>query len=314
MSTEPFSYRRRVAFGDCDPARIYYTPRAVDYCVEAIEAWWEAVLGESWTALLARRDLEARFLRVECEFLKPLVAGQVVRVRLQAAGAGRSRIAFAAAGEGESGETCFRAGLEACLADRKRSAMAPIPREYRDRIRRSRQSLEDAPARPGIGRPEGAAPRRSAVAGRGGAPEGLFARSRRVVYGECGISGTVYAPRVFDYAIETVGEWFEEVLGISWLELVSVRRKGAPAVAASCDYLRPMVAGQTIVMAVRVTRMGRASVAFSVEGRDAAGAACFDARMTTCFIDQDAGFRPMPIPEEFAGRIRAYLAACGGSE
>ena len=41
MPDSPFVYPRRVAFGDCDPARIFYAPRAIEYAVEAAEAWSE---------------------------------------------------------------------------------------------------------------------------------------------------------------------------------------------------------------------------------------------------------------------------------
>src|SRR3989304_1747723 len=59
LPQEPFTYRRRVAFGDCDPARIYYAPRAVDYAVEAVEAWHESVLGVSWTEWIEGHRLAA---------------------------------------------------------------------------------------------------------------------------------------------------------------------------------------------------------------------------------------------------------------
>lgn len=305
-----FSYSRRVAFGDCDPARIYYTPRAIDYCVEAIEAWWESTLSASWTDLLAGRGLEVRFFRAESEFLQPLTAGQVVRVRIRVPETGRTRLSFRATGEGESGEICFRALLTAGLFDGKRETLAPIPRDDRERIARYEA---------GCGRGEAAGRGEGSPEPGGGKdlprerrkfPEGLFTRTRRVVYGDCSAPGTVYPPKVFGYAVEAVGEWFEEVPGISWLELVSVRKQGAPAVAASCDYHRPMAAGQAVAMGVRVIHLGRASLGLSIEGNDPEGLPLFDSRITLCYIDQEGGFRSMPIPEEFRRRIEAYRDSC----
>ena len=43
--TTPFIYHRRVAFGECDPARIFFAPRAVDYAVETVEVWFNEVIG-----------------------------------------------------------------------------------------------------------------------------------------------------------------------------------------------------------------------------------------------------------------------------
>lgn len=310
MTRVPFSYARRVAFGDCDPARIYYTPRAIDYCVEAIEAWWESTLSVSWTDLLAQRGLEVRFFRAESEFLRPLTAGDVVRVRVRVPETGRSRLRFLASGEGESGDLRFRAFLTAGLFDRNRTSPVPIPEEDRDRIARYESVCGNGGTAPNTG------PSREMTAGGNPLPErrtfpgGLFTRTRRVVYGDCSPSGTVYPPAVFRYAVEAVGEWFEEVPGISWLTLVSVRKEGAPAVAASCDYHRPLAAGQSVAMGVRVTRLGRASLELSIEGNDPDGLPLFDSRITLCYIDQKSGFRSMSIPEEFRRRIEAYRDSC----
>lgn len=319
MPAEPFTYRRRVAFGDCDPARIYYTPRAIDYCVEAVEAWWETVLRVSWTDLLAARGLEVRFFRAESEFLQPLTAGQTVRVRVRTPDTGSPRLSFRVTGEGESGEPCFRASFTAGLFDRKRQVPVPLSRDDRERIARYEADCGSEEKVPDAGRGRAAAGRgerpRVPEGGLDPArerrtfPDGLFTRIRRVVYGDCSPSGTVYPPKVFEYAVEAVGEWFEEVPAVSWLTLVSVRKQGAPAVAVSCDYHRPLAAGQAVAMGVRVIRLGQASLGLSVEGNDPEGAPLFDARITLCFIDQEGGFRAMPIPEELAGRIRAYRAA-----
>ena len=49
--TYPFSVRRTVIWGDCDPAGIVYTPRVLDYAMEILEAWYREVLGVSWLKL-----------------------------------------------------------------------------------------------------------------------------------------------------------------------------------------------------------------------------------------------------------------------
>lgn len=322
MSTEPFSYRRRIAFGECDPARIYYAPRAVDYAVEAVESWFESVLGITWADLILRHGLEATFARVDCEYLRPLVAGQVIQVRLKVIGADRTKILFRASGEGDSGDPCFQASLVACIVERNHVTPVPIPPEFLERIESYRARCGEGSALPAGGH------RRDDLPGRAGGGlvrdgtkrlplrrEGQsgavpFTRRRRVVSGECGPCGTIYPPKVFEFAIEAVGEWYEEVPGISWLDLVSVRKQGAPFVSIACEYLRPMVPGQWITLVVGVTRLGRASIGFAVAGYGADGAPSFDARLAACFIDQEKGFRSIPIPEEYYGRIQAYRAAC----
>lgn len=137
----------------------------------------------------------------------------------------------------------------------------------------------------------------------------LFCRSLRVMSGDCDASGIIYPPRVFDYAVEVIGEWFEEILGGSWMELVCNRKQGAPFVSASCEYLRPMVPGHLLTLAVRVISMGGARIRVAVVGYDDNGEACFDARLAACFIDLN-GFKAMQIPEEFRLRVQAYRLAC----
>lgn len=319
MPAEPFSYRRRVAFGDCDPARIYYAPRAVDYAVEAVESWYGSVLGVSWTEGLGRYRLGPDFARIDCEYFRPLLPDREVRVRVRVAEIGGESLTFLAEGEDDSGNRCFRVRLESLFLDRANGSPAPIPEELRERIEEYRARCGGGGDDPGAGgRTEGIpvspAPGRGEPAhrprkpGTGGTP---FTRIRRVRYGECGPSGKIYPPKVFEYAVEVVGEWYGEVAGTSWLTLIAVRGQGAPWVSAGCAFLAPMVPGQEIRVAVRVTRLGRSSIGFSVTGEAAGGVRCFAAEMTACLIDQEAGFRPMPVPEEMAERIRAYQAACG---
>jgi 4-hydroxybenzoyl-CoA thioesterase len=303
MKPGPFFHSRRVAFGECDPARIYYTPRAVDYAVEAIEAWYGSVLGISFAELIDRNGLEAYFLRADCDFIRPLVAGQVFRMRVTVGGIEGENIRFRVEGGNDFGEPYFRVELLACFAERNGHSPVPIPPEHRNRMEVCREPRGgEVPFREaGKGFPR--KPGRSAGAA-------LFTRRRRVLYGDCGPSGTIHPPKPFEYATEAIGEWFEEIMGVSWLELVSVRMQGAPMVAALCEYMRPMVSGQKLTMGVLVTRLGKASIGFAVAGRDADGVPCFDAQMVVCYIDQREGFRSMPIPEEFHVRIEAYRAAC----
>jgi acyl-CoA thioester hydrolase len=43
----PVRLRRRIRFGDCDPAGILFTPRYAELVFEAIELWLEQVFGHS---------------------------------------------------------------------------------------------------------------------------------------------------------------------------------------------------------------------------------------------------------------------------
>ncbi len=323
MTEGIFPYRRRVAFGECDSARIYYAPRAIDYAVEAVESWYESVIGVSWVVLVDRHGLEATIQHIECEYKRPLVADQVVQVRVRVVRIGSSQITFIAAGEGDSGETYFRVRLVACFMRRDHGIPIRIPPEFLDRIGMYQARCGEGGTLPDGGDPPDDFPTRPKggpgrdMTGRLHLPQSRlagavpFTRQRRVHYGACGPSGKIYPPKVFEFVVEAIGEWFVEVPGISWLELTSKRGQGSPIVSAACGYFLPMIPGQMVTMAVRVSRLGRASIGYAVAGYDADGASCFESQLTSCFIDQNTGFRPMPIPEEFKSRIQAYRVACG---
>jgi 4-hydroxybenzoyl-CoA thioesterase len=321
LVTSLFTVQRRIAWGECDPARIFYTPRAIDYAVEAIEAWYEAVLGLSWVELAYQYGLDVSFVYVDCDYRRPLVADQVAHLQVWVNRAEHSNVTFTVIGEGGDGTLFFQANLVACFVARENKASIPIPKKFRQQIERYQAQCGEVAATLSRGNRSGLKSERSAGGSGTDSPRShplpidasIFSRQRRVLYGDCEPSGVIYTPRVFNYAIEAVEEWYVEVLGISWMDLVCKREEGAPFVSASCEFLSPMVPGQTITSAVWVIRSGGASVEFAVMGYDAKGVPCFDARLVACFIYQD-GFKTMRIPEVFRTRIQAYQLGCEALE
>ena len=293
MPDSPFVHPRRVAFGDCDPARIFYAPRAIEYAVEAAEAWSGAVGKASWQELLARRGLSPLVEVVDCEYQRSLFASQVVRIRVEAEESSGSAVALRATGqasEAAPGEEAFRARVELRFATREEAAGTPwVPG--------------------GAGAGEGDRPGPAAGAPSGAVP---FTRSFRVRWGECGPAGTAYAPRLVDRAVEVAGEWYESCLGVTWLQQCQ-RGRGTPFVRIRCAFHRPLAAGDEVAMAVTVPRLGNASIGYRVEGRSA-GRLAFEADMAACYITEEAGPpKAMPFPDELRRRIVEYQRACEGA-
>jgi acyl-CoA thioesterase FadM len=318
VSNPTFSLRRRVGFGECDPARIVYAPRTFDYAVEAVEAWWQAVLGDSWSDLITQHHLEAKVVRIRCEYLRPLVAGQVLQVTVSGAEVGTDAVTCSAVGELAPGQPGFRARVVMSFVERGQLQSVPIPSEYHRRLESCRAGHDpssgiasdeqrSAWAASGLRTADAGLPRARALAGPRAAP---FVRQRRVVYGECGASGSVYPPRIVEHAVEAVGEWYETVLGISWLQQCH-RRRGTPFVDIRCDYFGRIVAGQEITMAVTIPRLGTASIEYVVEGHAAGGVAGFLAHMTACHIDEEGGTpRATPFSAALRERILEFQHAC----
>jgi len=317
LTNSLFTLLRRIAWGECDPARICYTPRAIDYAVEAVEAWCEEVLGVSWVEMADRYGLDVSFVQVACDYLRPLVASQVVNLQVLVIGAERSNVTFIVIGEDGDGALCFQALLVGCFVERKNKASIPIPGEFRQRIETYQTQCGEAVEvldyanHPALtsGRSAGGSGTDNVSRHPLPTDASIFSRKRRVVYGDCDASGIIYPPRVFNYAIETVEELYVAVLGISWMDLVCKRKQGAPFISVSCEFLSPMVPGETIINAVWIPRLGETSIEFTVTGYDAKGDPCYDAHLVACFIDQD-GFKTMRIPEVFRMRIQAYQLEC----
>ena len=308
-----YEYRRMVRYSDCDASRNYYTPRAIDYAVEAVEGWFEHLLGVSWTDLVSQRDLEVHLMHVGCEFRKTLTAGETVLARVAIAGVGDSDIMFSVSGVNNAGELCFRTTLTACFEERRQFQRIPIPLEYRECIEEHQACGREAGTVAEVaGRP--VTVHRSPLpltAMTGDAP---FILQRRVVYGECGVSGTIYSPRVFDYLLEANGEWYGKFLGISWMEQ-NIRGRGQPFLHVNCDILSRVVSGQLISLVLTVSRLGRSSISYSVQGHDEKGVHCFAAQLTACYsVEQNGALKATPFPDELREKITAYQAACDAYE
>jgi 4-hydroxybenzoyl-CoA thioesterase len=293
---ETFFHERRIGFGDCDPARIFFAPRAFDFAMEALEACFREALGAPWEEL-RRQGLGLRVRSASCEYRRSAAASEVVR--LQVATASLAAEAAALSVEGAvAGATCFEAGLEVVLVDLATGGAAPLPAALRGRLEALR-----LPAPPG---PEVEA--RPPEAGAPGAA--LFTRPRRIRHGECGPDGLAYAPRLMDLAVEAVGEWYEEVVGLTWIRQCH-QQLGTPFVSIRADLLRPLRAGQEVVLAVRAPRLGRASICYEVVLREPDGARCLEARMSACHISEASGApQPRPFPDDLRARIEAHQRAC----
>ena len=129
-----FMVTRRIGFGECDAARIYKTPRAIDIAVEAIDAWFESALGASWATLLTQHNLDLSFVRIACEYLRPVTASQTVRVYIRVIKAEAAAITFMATAEIDDDQPCFRVTLVTCFNSRTTSEPIPIPSAFRQTI------------------------------------------------------------------------------------------------------------------------------------------------------------------------------------
>jgi 4-hydroxybenzoyl-CoA thioesterase len=137
----PFTFRRRVAWGDSDTARIVYTARFLDFVMDACDAWWQAVTGYDWHALNVQLERGGPAVHVDMDFARAIRPGDELDCVVRLAKLGTSSVALAIAGETADGP-CFSANLVSAFIDTTRMKSTPLPPGFRSRIEHYRQACE----------------------------------------------------------------------------------------------------------------------------------------------------------------------------
>lgn len=109
MSDKGFVWRRRVGFGDCDPAMIAYTGRIPEFALEAIDAFWEDLLdGESWYRMVVDSGLGTPFVHMSYDFAAPITPRHSLVMRVRPKTLGKTSIRFAMTAS-QNEQECFTA-------------------------------------------------------------------------------------------------------------------------------------------------------------------------------------------------------------
>jgi len=124
---DPFIHEIRVAWGDCDPARIAYTGRLPWFALDAINAWWEAHLGgDGWYQLELDRNIGTPFVHLSMDFRAPVTPRHPLLCETWPSGLGDRSVTFSVRGC-QNGTLCFE-GTFTCvfiIADQFKSQSAP---------------------------------------------------------------------------------------------------------------------------------------------------------------------------------------------
>ena len=74
QSDIPFAVRRRINWGDTDTAEITYTGKFIDFGIDAMEVWYEAVLGQTWHKM-KQDNLANPAVSLQYDFHSTMVVG-----------------------------------------------------------------------------------------------------------------------------------------------------------------------------------------------------------------------------------------------
>ena len=131
----PFTVTRRVRWGDCDPAGIIYTPRVLDYVMEALKAWFREFVGvPPGLTMNQEMGIGAPTVRVEMDFIAASCPDQDIVLDLRVERLGRSSITFLVTGQDGMDNEFFRVKLISCFVARPAFKPTAVPGEFRDRI------------------------------------------------------------------------------------------------------------------------------------------------------------------------------------
>ena len=134
MQAIPFSVRRTVKWGECDPAGIVYTPHFLHWVVEAAESFFKAVIGLTWYEHQQQRHLGSPMAQTSIVFNAPLKAGDEFDVVVTVDKIGRSSIAYRVIGQTPAGELRFTATLTAVIVALDTYRSTEMPADYRQKL------------------------------------------------------------------------------------------------------------------------------------------------------------------------------------
>jgi 4-hydroxybenzoyl-CoA thioesterase len=142
----PFTFRRRVAWGDSDSARMVYTGRFLDFAMDAADAWWQAVTGYDWHALHVKLDHGGPAVHVDLDFSRAVYPGDELDCVIRLGRLGRSTVAVAIQGE-VAGAPCFTGNLVSAFIDAKAMKSVPLPDDFRRNMERYQRACDETTVR-----------------------------------------------------------------------------------------------------------------------------------------------------------------------
>jgi 4-hydroxybenzoyl-CoA thioesterase len=138
-----------------------------------------------------------------------------------------------------------------------------------------------------------------------------FAFDRELRFGDCDPSGIAYFPSYLNI-LNGVVEEFWAAIGFPWPELITVRKIGTPTVHLTCDFSRPSRFGDGLTFALRIGKVGRASLhlAHVVSGADSMRWRAQQVLAATSLVDHHA----IPWPDDVRAALVAHLHADQSAE
>ena len=131
-----------------------------------------------------------------------------------------------------------------------------------------------------------------------------FERPIRIRFSHCDPAGIVFFPQYLVMTNALVEDWFNEGLQIDYAQMIGRRRIGLPIVKLDCEFSRPSQMGETIMLTLAVTAIGRRSIGIEIVG-DCNGETRFRAKQVLVTTSLESS-RSIDIPTDIATALAMF--------
>ena len=127
----------------------------------------------------------------------------------------------------------------------------------------------------------------------------------RIRFAHCDPAGIVFFPQYLVLTNALVEDWFNEGMQIDYAQMIAQRRVGLPIVKLDCEFSRPSQMGETIMLSLSVTKVGRRSISIEIVGRHG-GEIRFSAKQVLVTTSLESG-TSIDIPADIASALAAFV-------
>jgi len=126
----------------------------------------------------------------------------------------------------------------------------------------------------------------------------------RIRFSHCDPAGIVFFPQYLVMTNALVEDWFNEGLHIDYAQMIAQRRIGLPIVKLDCEFSRPSQMGETIMLTLSVSAIGRRSISIDILGH-CNGETRFRAKQVLVTTSLES-CRSIDIPADIANALAMF--------
>lgn len=290
-----FTHEQPIRFSHCDPAGIVYFPHFFEMVYVAIEDWFDQAIEPNLETRLRQERIGFPTVNTRCDFYRPCRVGERLALEISIAQLGRSSLQFLVSGRVGGEERLLVRHMNALVSLESLRAV-PIPETLRARmapyVTESGELTRLPPA------PAGAAAQ-------------SFRSEHLIRFSHCDPGGIVHFPRFFNMIDAAIEDWFAQEIELPFDTMHMVRRFGFPIVHTQCEFFKPCLIGERLVLELSVARIGRASLDLALTGR-IGGEERIRARNVRSMMSLET-YLALAIPEELRVAMAPFVLRGAGA-